>query len=330
VERASEEEENEDVEDLETLEDAQPGARQSQHEESELEDEHYGEDAGDQPDGISNIQPMVQKLIRFALACEYARSPIRRADIVQKILGPRSRHFRSVFDEAQVQLRDVFGMEMTLYPLKEKVTIRERLNAQKAEKLRTASNAWVLSSILPTKYKTPTIIPPSRVPTSSVESAYVGLYTFVISVITLSGGKLPEAKLERYLSRVHANQTTPIDTTEKLLQRMIKDGYIAKIKESQSGEELVDYIVGQRGSVEVGPSQVAGLVTTVYGADADEELENRVKRSLQFSQVGSKTSSGASQPAVGADEGTSSRKKRRRAHEGTGNGEEGGQDEEWL
>src|ERR1051326_2402895 len=109
------------------LEDAPPSARQPQREESELEDENYGEDAGDEADGTSSIQPMVKKLIRFALACEYARTPIRRADIVQKILGPRSRHFRSVFDEAQVQLRNTFGMEMTLYPLKEKVTIRERL-----------------------------------------------------------------------------------------------------------------------------------------------------------------------------------------------------------
>jgi len=43
------------------------------------------------------------------------------------VLGTHGgRQFKSVFQEAQKQLRDKFGMEMTELPVKEKVTISQR------------------------------------------------------------------------------------------------------------------------------------------------------------------------------------------------------------
>jgi len=70
---------------------------------------------------------MVKKLIRLALACEYTRRPIRRADISEKVLGNAgSRQFKPVFNQAQLHLRDVFGMEMMELPSKEKVTLQQR------------------------------------------------------------------------------------------------------------------------------------------------------------------------------------------------------------
>ena len=61
---------------------------------------------------------------------------------------------------------------------------------------------------------------------------------------------------------------------------MIKEGYIVKVKERNDGEETVDYIVGPRGKVEVGEDGVAGLVKSVYGENATEDLEKRIERSL--------------------------------------------------
>jgi len=43
------------------------------------------------------------------------------------VLGTHGgRQFKAVFEEAQKQLRDKFGMEMTELPVKEKVTISQR------------------------------------------------------------------------------------------------------------------------------------------------------------------------------------------------------------
>ena len=91
---------------------------------------------------------------------------------------------------------------------------------------------------------------------------------------------MPEAKLERYLRRTNADHSTPVDKTDKLLQRLIKEGYIVKIRDNSSGEELVDYMVGPRGKVEVGEDGVAEFVKRVYGQKADDDLNKKLERSL--------------------------------------------------
>lgn len=117
-----------------------------------------------------------------------------------------------------------------------------------------------------------------------MEGQYVGLYTFVVSLIYLSGGQLPEAKLERYLRRVNADHSTPLDKTDKLLQRMIRDGYILKIKDVSGGDEVVDYMVGPRGKVEISEEGAAGLVRAVHGESAGDDLERRIERSLNIEE----------------------------------------------
>lgn len=112
-----------------------------------------------------------------------------------------------------------------------------------------------------------------------VDGAYIGLYTTVVSLILLAGGSLPEAKLDRFLRRMNADRTTPVDNTEKVLTRMAKDGYIVKIKDSNGGDELIDYMVGPRGKIEVGKEGAANLVRAVYGENV-QDLEQRLTRSL--------------------------------------------------
>jgi DNA-binding PadR family transcriptional regulator len=102
-------------------------------------------------------------------------------------------------------------------------------------------------------------------------------------VISLNGGTLGDQKLERYLARMNADQYTPIDKTEKLLQRLCKEGYIVKTREMDGGEEIIEYTVGPRGKVEVGSGGVAGLTRSVYGVagTTDEaEFEAKLRRSL--------------------------------------------------
>lgn len=80
-------------------------------------DAHGGEDSQDQ---------LVKKLVRYALACEYSRQHIKRDGIREKVFGKHKAPFQQVFGEAQIQLRNKFGMEMVELPLKEKITLKER------------------------------------------------------------------------------------------------------------------------------------------------------------------------------------------------------------
>jgi hypothetical protein len=144
----------------------------------------------------------------------------------------------------------------------------------------------VLQSTLPDQYRTSAIMGPSQVPTEEDESAYTGLYSMVIALILLSGGRLSESKLERFLKRMNADDTTPVGSKEMVLARMIKDAYLVKIKDSSSGEDIIDYMVGPRGKVEVGSEGIANFVRKVYGEDATADMEQRLARSLHISDGG--------------------------------------------
>jgi hypothetical protein len=236
------------------------------------------------------IEQIARKLVRYALSCEYSRQPIRRQEISAKVMLSGSRLFKPVFAEAQIMLKHTFGMEMEELPRAEKFTIQQKRAAQKNDKSTSlASNTWVLKTTLPTRFRTPEIIRPSRAPTVEQEAAYTGFYTFVVATMYLSGGSLSEAKLDRYLRRTNSDVELPIDRTDKVFARMIKDGYIVRVKDNSSGEELVDYHVGPRGKVEIGPVGAANFARTVWQADGESEqadLEARIERTLaQFQQV---------------------------------------------
>jgi hypothetical protein len=80
------------------------------------------------PDSSLTTQ-LARKLVRYALSSEFSRTPIRRTDIVTRVLGQHSRQFRAVFAEAQNMLRDTFGMEMVELPRQDKVTLQQRRGA---------------------------------------------------------------------------------------------------------------------------------------------------------------------------------------------------------
>lgn len=249
-------------------------------------DEAYDSDNAASGGPDTSIPDAVKKMVRFALACEYQRRPIRRPDITDKVLGAgHSRNFKRVFEQAQARLQSVFGMEMVELPARERVTIREK-RAQKGAPANKAPASWVLRSTLPTEFHDPAILPPSAAPTAAEEGMYTSIYTVLIALISLSGGALPEAKMERYLRRLGMEDQTPVTgyaKTEQLLKRMEKEGYLLKVKEAATaGEEDVSWHVGPRGKVEVGDDGVRGLGSAVYG-DLNEEEETELQRRLMRS-----------------------------------------------
>ena len=137
---------------------------------------------------------------------------------------------------------------------------------------------------------------PALAPSLHSEATYTALYTFLISLILLShSDAIPEAKLERYLKKANADSWTPIGQTDKILQKMVKDGYLVKTRDTSSGEEVIEYSVGPRGKIEVGNQGVKGLVRRVYeGSDiGQEELDQKLDRSL-----GIEASTNGTEPTV--------------------------------
>ena len=264
-----------------------------------------------QPDRQQPLNSSVKKLVRLALATEYSRAPLRRADISTKVLqdasastsaasgGAGRSTFKHCFAAAQEILRDTFGMELVELPSREKTSLKDRrAKATQTQQTRgsdgetqadtqtgkpAGTKAWILTSVLPATYRTskartathnsansttqPLLFPSQPTASSTAESTYTALYTFILSLIYLNANSLPTTKLDRYLSRVNLETYTPLEgvSVERLMARMMREGYVEKRKEGGAGDEEVYWVVGPRGRIEVGERGVVGLVRSAYG-----------------------------------------------------------------
>jgi len=268
-----------------------------------------GDDHMTGQDDSEGTTQLIKKLVRYALACDFSRTPIRRDGIREKVLGSNSRAFKKVFSGAQMQLRVAFGMEMAELPVKDRniMTMEQKRKAAKtgnnASQKEASSNAWTLVSILPEAYRSPAIIPPSRIRSADGEASYVALYTLLISIITLSGGELSDPRLRRHLARLNAAENVPSanpgdgnapsERTEVALQRMVKQGYLVKVVENKNtggDDDSTTWYVGPRGKVEVNNEAIANMIRAVYNGGADrgdvnnDELEKKLQTSLKVEE----------------------------------------------
>lgn len=135
--------------------------------------------------------------------------------------------------------------------------------------------------------------------------------------------------MERYLKRTNADQYTPLDKTEKVLARMLKEGYLVRDKDTSGGDEVIEYRVGPRGKVEVGDEGVSGLVREVYGnVDTEREnLDRRLERSLGFKEKEVKEKREKAKREALRDEAEMRKAMKGKGKKGLG-GEESSEDEE--
>lgn len=278
-----------------------PRQRQRRGEpESEDSEAPVSDDEQDQDQDIDGAQrddseqnQMVKKLVRYALACEYSRTPIRREGIKEKVLGDQGRAFKKVFEGAQKQLRAVFGMEMVELPARDKLTKEEKRKAVKSQSAgqggqSAASNAYMLVSTLPEQYRAARIIAPSKVQSADDEAAYTGFYTLIVSIITLNSGELSHPKLKQYLRMLNTETNVHnSNKTDDVLAKLQRQGYIVKMSDKdarQNGEDdNTTWYVGPRGKKEIPPEAIAGVVRAVYGEESDE-LEAKLRASLRIKE----------------------------------------------
>ncbi|KAI3398589.1 hypothetical protein diail_8937 [Diaporthe ilicicola] len=275
-------------------EEQRPRQRQRRDEPESDDDVEEADEADEADEGQDGEQAesadgqLIKKLVRYAMACDFSRAPIRRDGIKEKVLGDQSRAFRRVFDGAQKTLRGVFGMEMVELPVRDKLTKEDKRKAAKTKSRSSNSNSYVLVSVLPDTYKTSKVIAPSKFMSAEDEAAYVAFYTLLISLIRINGGEMSDSKLKRYLRRLNAETNSFHSTkTEDTLARLQRQGYLIKnidkeARQHGDEQEATTWYVGPRGKVEVGDEVVAGVVREVWGEQEDDELEAKLQNSLQI------------------------------------------------
>jgi hypothetical protein len=158
--------------------------------------------------------------------------------------------------------------------------------AQKTKGISKTTTSWILTTVLPKKYRTPTIIPPAPISSAPEEAAYIAICTMIVAIIQLNPtNSIPDHKLARYLSRMNASENMPMDKTANVLAKMQKQGYIVRTVDRSGDDETIDWRVGPRGKVEIGNKGIQGLVTLVYGDSPPEDLQARIHRSLGMEVV---------------------------------------------
>ncbi|KAI9277283.1 MAGE family-domain-containing protein [Phascolomyces articulosus] len=103
------------------------------------------------------FQRKIRDTVRYALACECKRQPIRRVEINKKILQERSYEFNEVQQEANRILKHLFGFEMIELKPKERSSLDSNKGKAPA-KASTAAKAYIICSTLDNKYRTPELI----------------------------------------------------------------------------------------------------------------------------------------------------------------------------
>ncbi|KAG5942559.1 hypothetical protein E4U53_007222 [Claviceps sorghi] len=229
-------------------------------------------------------EQLAKKLVRYALSCEFSRTPIRRDGIKERVLGNQGRSFKRIYALAQQQLRHVWGMELRELPVREKMSLQEKRQAMRTNaQPKIGSGAYILTSTLPEAYRSAAILAPSKIPSADDEATYVAFYTLVVSLIWLNSGELSEQKLKRHLLRLNADQNVSGDKTDVTLKRMEKHGYVIKKIErpplGQDGDHTITWHVGPRAKEEIGIDGVMGMVREVYGG-SDNDLEKKLRASL--------------------------------------------------
>jgi melanoma-associated antigen len=109
----------------------------------------------------------------------------------------------------------------------------------------------------------------------------------LISLIALSGGELSDHKLKRSLARLNCGTNMPMDRTDNVLVKLVRQGYLERVVDKADGnqeEDTVTWCIGQRGRVEVPPQSIANFVAEVYGADKPEEFDKKLHKSLGLQQ----------------------------------------------
>ncbi|POS84706.1 hypothetical protein EPUL_004114, partial [Erysiphe pulchra] len=249
----------------------------------EQDDDEDEDDQDDDEDATSSedINQTVKKLVRYVLACDYQRSTIKRSGITEKIIGKQQGGFKRVFEETQQQLRSRFGLELVELPARQKVTLREKKAAQKSKGSYKSSTSYILKTTLPHEYRNPEIMPLFKDWSTSDEYAYIGLYTVIICLISLSAdGQLANHQLDRYLKRLNLDRNTGLGTTSELLARMKKENYLQETKTMEKDGETSEWRVGPRGIVEVDKEAIKKFVQKMYGENAPADLLHKLQRSL--------------------------------------------------
>ncbi|CDH52572.1 mage family protein [Lichtheimia corymbifera JMRC:FSU:9682] len=207
----------------------------------------------------------VKDTVRYALACEYRRQPIRRDDINKKVLQERTREFKQVHAAAQRKLKHLFGMEMVEMGQREKPSVKGKAKDENAKPVTTRS--YILRSILDNKYNEPELIKRKDEDYESMGILYV-----ILALIFTNERAMHDVNLKEHLDRLNIHDDgSKFGDREKLLDGFVKQGYLhrAKVGDEARGnnDNVWEYYWGPRARAEILDSNIVDFIISFFGEE---------------------------------------------------------------
>lgn len=252
----------------------------------------------------SNFTRTRNDLIRYALSCHASQKPIRREGIRERVINDAfpSRDFKPLFNDANQQLQDIFGLSMVPLPVHFKT-----LN-QADSKPQQAPSRWVLQSTLPDPARQ--LLGPL---TSHEDHPEVGFVSVVLSLVLVSNMSLPVDQLALYVRKLGPPQQTRSRSRSRgsssgggsssafftsdsqmeswardSIHQLQKQGYLDKVtqslhatqmtQQSEDADEHSVYTWGPRAKTEYQPKDLTQMIAQLAGVECTDEFVQKISR----------------------------------------------------
>ncbi|WFD33462.1 hypothetical protein MCUN1_000275 [Malassezia cuniculi] len=251
-------------------------------------------------------------LVRMALCAEFRREPLRRDDLARVVIGKEgTRAFPIILAQAQLMLRDTFGMELVELRARgaenpalaeQAAALDEQLGRKRAktEDKKDTRRVYALKSTLPDALIASLALsdtPALDWSASDGHAGSMGLLYVILAIILLSGRRCSSVRLRAYLAQLSLSadrvlpsslQPVGVDDTQPLTQArgrtdpldldaylgvLQRQSYIESIRLPSSGEaqQKSEWRWGARAEVEIGEHAIASFIAQLFAPPKSED-----------------------------------------------------------
>ncbi|KAJ1642179.1 hypothetical protein J3B02_003627 [Coemansia erecta] len=269
-----------------------------------------------QGDVSRELERAAIKLVRYALACQAAKKPMRREvirDLVKTDSGAGK--LSNVFTHANYLLSKDFGLEIVSLPVHEKQLVY-RDNAQNTQQQTSSKsstvNKWVLQSVLPDNARALL-----EVEQGKDEREIAGFAATVLSLIFVNNMSMPADQLLLYVRKlgppecIHSPEGSGNMRSSRLSESQLESaareaisylvnlGYLDKVSSSTSGatngsametqatqrandagdgDTGMEYVWGPAAKTKFQPMDMARFIAAITGQECTAEFVKTISR----------------------------------------------------
>ncbi|KAI9347616.1 MAGE family-domain-containing protein [Obelidium mucronatum] len=212
----------------------------------------------------------VKGFVRMALGSEHKRVPIKREDLIKKVLTMQhSKAYASIFEKAQKVLRKLFGMEMVRLDAKTNGRTKDKGKAKEA----TLRQEYILVNILPKEH----LQGYADINGGAERASRTTLLCVVLSLVIAEKRVINSDSLYKHLEVLGINKNrlhTTFGKIEDVIASFVKEEYLEKHKTDDAGQQQQqqtagsgeEFVWGARAKAEYSEAEIIEFVAKMFPA----------------------------------------------------------------